>query len=275
VILFLVSGFWFLVKNLALFNSWGVRLLPATLNCKIQRNKPVNSYCCWVLRFGLVVLVMAGMGEISHLWAGSRLVITSGGDAKHAVALTFDDGPSPRYTPQILALLKQYQAQATFFVLGCKVEKYPALIKAELEGGHELGNHTYSHPRLLKTNQLARAKELGRTRLCLDLLGCPEDYRTMRPPYSEYDKRLVSYLDHTNQDLILWSVDSGDWRYLNAQAIVHNVLTKVKNGSIIVFHDSDEYSQADRHPTVEALKIILPALQKAGYRMVTVSELLN
>ena len=75
--------------------------------------------------------------------------------------------------------------------------------------------------------------------------------------------------------MILWSVDSGDWRGLGAQAIADNVLTQVKNGSIIIFHDSDEASQADRTPTVAALKIILPALQKAGYRMVTVSELLG
>ncbi len=228
-----------------------------------------------LLSFGLVVWFLVGMGKIYPVRAESPVIITSGGSAKHAVALTFDDGPSPLYTPKILALLKEYQAKATFFVLGCKVEKYPALIKAELEAGHELGNHTYSHPRLLKTDRLARERELERTRLELDLLGCRPDTKIMRPPYSEYDQRLVSYLSHTHQEMILWSVDSGDWQGLAAPAIVHNVLAKVKNGSIIVFHDSDEHSQADRHPTVEALKIILPALQKAGYRMVTVSELVD
>ena len=191
------------------------------------------------------------------------------------MAITFDDGPSRRFTPLILALLKQYQAKATFFVLGCKVEKYPGVVKAELAGGHELGNHTYSHPRLLKTDRLARQRELEQTELDLELLGCPTAGKMMRPPYSEYDQRLLSYLDHTDQELILWSVDSGDWRGLAAPAIVRNVLTQVKNGSIIIFHDSDEHSQADRHPTVEALKALLPALQKAGYRMVTVSELLE
>ncbi len=214
--------------------------------------------------------VLAGPGR-----AAAPMAITCGNDSKRAVAITFDDGPSRRFTPQILALLKQYQAKATFFVLGCKVEKYPELIKAEIEDGHEMGNHTYSHPRLLKTNQMARVQELERTRLELDLLGCPRNSRIMRPPYSEYDQRLLSYLNHTNRDLILWSVDSGDWRDLAAPAIVRNVLTQVKNGSIIIFHDSDEDNQADRHPTVEALKTILPALQKAGYRMVTVSELLE
>ena len=224
---------------------------------------------------GLVVWVLLGMGIISPVWAGSQVIITSGGSAKHAVALTFDDGPSPRYTPQILALLKQYQAQGTFFVLGCKVEQHPGLIKEILAAGHEVGNHTHSHCRLPKTDQLARARELERTCLDLDLLGCPKDSRLMRPPYSEYDRRLVSYLGHTDREMILWSVDSGDWRGLEAPAIARNVLTQVKNGSIIIFHDSDETGQADRNPTVAALKIILPALRKAGYRLVTVSELLE
>ena len=223
----------------------------------------------------MLAMLLLALGMVAPAMAVTPVTISSGSSSKHAVAITFDDGPSPRYTPQILALLKQYHAMATFFVLGCKVEKYPAVIKAALTAGHELGNHTFSHPRLLKTSQTDRERELERTRLDLDLLGCPKNCKIMRPPYSEYDQRLLSYLDHTDQEVILWSVDSGDWRGLTASKIVSNVLTKVKNGSIIIFHDSDEYDQADRHPTVEALKIILPALQKAGYRMVTVSELLE
>lgn len=207
--------------------------------------------------------------------AGAQGVITCGGSSQPAVALTFDDGPSPCYTPQILALLKRYQARGTFFVLGRKVEEHPGLIKAMLAAGHEVGNHTYSHPHLLRLNHLTRTLELERTRLALDLLGCPRHTRIMRPSYSEYDQRLVSYLGHTGQKMILWDVDSGDWRGLAAPSIAGNVLSQVKQGAIIIFHDSDETDQADRNPTVEALRIILPALQKAGYRMVTVSELLG
>lgn len=235
-----------------------------------MKNSFLSAIGLFLLTIFFTAGVMPGPGS-----AAAPMAITCGNGSKHAVAITFDDGPSRRFTPQILALLKQYQAKATFLVLGCKVKKYPDIVKAEIQDGHELGNHTYSHPRLLKTNQMARVQELERTRLELDLLGCPRNSRIMRPPYSEYDQRLLSYLDHTDRDLILWSVDSGDWRGLAAPAIVRNVLTQVKNGSIIVFHDSDETSQADRHPTVEALKTILPALQKAGYRMVTVSELLE
>ena len=102
--------------------------------------------------FGLLLLVLL-LAASGMAGAAEPVANSSGSSAKHAVAITFDDGPSPRYTPQILALLKQYQAKATFFVLGCKVEKYPAVIKDMLSDGHELGNHTHSHPRLLHISQ--------------------------------------------------------------------------------------------------------------------------
>jgi peptidoglycan-N-acetylglucosamine deacetylase len=201
------------------------------------------------------------------VWAGTP--------NEKSVALTFDDGPSSTYTPQIITLLKLYQAHGTFFVLGHKVEQTPWLVQALLKDGNEVGNHSFSHPRLTKTGQLFREQELERTALALDLLGCPQSQRLFRPPFSAYDNRLKAYLAHTRRRLVLWSIDSGDWKGLAAPAIIKNVLSRVRNGAIIIFHDSDEKGQADRHPTVEALRAILPALRAAGYRMVTVSELLN
>jgi len=223
----------------------------------------------------LVALLVVGAASIHPVKGAQPEIIWAGDQERPAVALTFDDGPSPSYTPKILALLNHNQAHATFFVLGRKVEKYPLLIKAMLRDGHEVGNHTFDHPRLPKTDQLSREQEIEKTELDLDLLGCPQKNRLLRPPYSAFDKRLVSYLEHTHRQLALWSLDSGDWRGLDAAAIVNNVLTRVRNGSIIIFHDSDEKDQADRSPTVKALKIILPALRAAGYRLVTVSELVN
>lgn len=106
-------------------------------------------------------------------------------------------------------------------------------------------------------------------------LGCPQSERLFRPPYSAYDDRLKTYLARTHRRLVLWSIDSGDWQGLAAPAIIKNVLSRVRNGAIIIFHDNNEDARADRHPTVEALRTILPALKAAGYRMVTVSELLS
>jgi len=223
----------------------------------------------------LVALLVVGAGFVHPVKGGQPEIIRAGEHEGHAVAITFDDGPSPSYTPKILALLNHYQAHATFFVLGRKVEEYPGLIKAMLRDGHEVGNHTFDHPRLPKTDQLTREQEIEKTGLDLDLVGCPQKPRLLRPPYSAYDNRLVSYLEHTHRQLVLWSIDSGDWRGLDAAAIVNNVLGRVGNGAIIIFHDSDEKDQADRSPTVEALRVILPALRASGYRLVTVSELVN
>jgi peptidoglycan/xylan/chitin deacetylase (PgdA/CDA1 family) len=224
---------------------------------------------------GRLVLLLAGLWLSAPAEAVGPGIITHGESSQPEVALTFDDGPSPRYTPQILALLQRYQAGGTFFVLGRKVEEHPGIIKAMLAAGHEVGNHSYSHPHLPRLNQLARTRELEKTSLALDLLGCLATEKMVRPPYSEYDRRLVSYVSNTDREMILWSVDSGDWQGLAAQAIADKVLRQVKPGSIIIFHDSDESDAADRRPTVAALKIILPTLQRLGYRMVTVSELLD
>ncbi len=220
-----------------------------------------------IFSFGLDPPGTAAGAEPVAVWAGPA--------NEKAVALTFDDGPSPVYTPQIMALFKKYQAHGTFFVMGHRVEQYPGLVQGLIQAGHEVGNHSFSHPRLTKIAQLSREQELERTAVDLDLLGCSQSERLFRPPYSAFDDRLQAYLAHTHRRLILWSIDSGDWRGLAAPAIIKNVLSRVGNGSIIIFHDSDENAQANRHPTVEALRTILPALKAAGYRMVTVSQLLN
>jgi peptidoglycan-N-acetylglucosamine deacetylase len=225
-----------------------------------------------------MVLMLIGVllcGAPGPAWGVDSVTIWAGPATEKAVALTFDDGPSPVYTPKILALLKQYGARGTFFVTGRKVEQNPWLVQAELDNGNEVGNHSFSHPRMTDEDQMSREREIERTALDLELLGQPQGSRLFRPPYSAYDDRLKTYLAHTGRSLVLWSLDSGDWQGLQAPAIVKNVLTRVHNGSIIIFHDSDERLEADRSPTVEALKTILPALKAQGYRMVTVSELVG
>jgi peptidoglycan/xylan/chitin deacetylase (PgdA/CDA1 family) len=208
-------------------------------------------------------------------WGAEPVDVWAGPANQKAVALTFDDGPSPVYTAQIMALFKKYQAHGTFFVMGHRVEQYPGLVQALIKAGHEVGNHSFSHPRFTGIAQPSREQELERTAVDLDLLGCPQSERLFRPPYSAYDDRLKTYLAHTRRRMVMWSIDSGDWRGLAAPAIIKNVLNRVRNGSIIIFHDNDENARADRHPTVAALSIILPALKAAGYRMVTVSGLLS
>jgi peptidoglycan/xylan/chitin deacetylase (PgdA/CDA1 family) len=256
--------------------SWGFLDLALVISARYEYN-----YNMWLRDFLHYWVALAWLGLViagappGPAWGAQPVAVWAGGTTERAVALTFDDGPSSYYTPQVMALLKKYQAHGTFFVMGHKVEQTPWLVQALLKNGNEVGNHSFSHPRFTKTGQVSREQELERTAVDLDLLGCPQPQRLFRPPYSAFDDRLKAYLAHTNRRLVLWSIDSGDWRGLAAPDIVKNVLSRVRNGAIIIFHDSDEHARADRHPTVEALRTILPALKAAGYRMVTVSQLLN
>jgi peptidoglycan/xylan/chitin deacetylase (PgdA/CDA1 family) len=199
--------------------------------------------------------------------------ICRGAGLEKQLALTFDDGPHPSYTPQILRLLQQYAARATFFVLGQHAQRYPGIVRKLVNSGQEVENHSFTHLRFPPEGHRAWQRELERTELELDLLGCP-DHHLFRPPFSDYNPELLKFLAHLRQRLVLWSVDGADWREPDPMAIAVNVLSQVKPGAIVILHDSDETSTADRTPTVEALGLILPALEARGYECVPVSELI-
>ena len=214
------------------------------------------------------------------LWAGAKPglaepagPICHGNALKKQVALTFDDGPHPSFTPQILSLLKKYAARATFFVLGEHAAQYPEVIRELVDSGQEVENHSFTHLRFPSKDEETWPGEIERTELELDLLGCP-DHHLFRPPYSDYNPGFLQFLANLHQRLILWSVDAADWRESDPMAITVNVLSQVEPGSIVIMHDSDETGEADRTPTVEALGLILPALSARGYQCVTVSQLL-
>ncbi|SDN37365.1 polysaccharide deacetylase family sporulation protein PdaB [Paenibacillus sp. yr247] len=186
------------------------------------------------------------------------------------IALTFDDGPHPEYTAQILDLLKQYEAKATFFVVGNKVKLYPDVLLRTLNEGHEIANHTYSHAYLSKKNNIK--KEINKTE---ELIYATTGSRCQlfRPPGGFYNDRLVSIVRAEGYKVIMWSwqLDTKDWSTPGVNKIVNRVLNNSKNGNIVLFHD---YIEGPTQ-TIAALKIILPELKRRGYRLVTVSELLN
>ncbi|MDI6854462.1 MAG: polysaccharide deacetylase family protein [Deltaproteobacteria bacterium] len=221
----------------------------------------------------LIAAILLSLLRLSPVWAEPAALIVHGSPAEKRIALTFDDGPSP-YTQEICSLLCRYQAKATFFVLGCHALQYPRIIRGLLKHGHEVENHSFSHKRFPQVDKAAWQQELERTEAELDCLGSP-DRNLFRPPYSNYNQRFLNYLGHLHERLVLWSVDSGDWRGLDDVAIAANVLKGVHNGAIIIFHDGDELGRRDHKNTVDALRIVLPALKSRGYEMVTVSELLH
>lgn len=191
------------------------------------------------------------------------------------VALTFDDGPYPPYTEQVLDVLKEYHVPATFFVVGQNVEKYPELVKRIADEGHQIGNHTYHHIDLLKANRKVIAEEIDNTSKAI-LSAAGISPRLMRPPHGFRDPVVMEMMAERNLKVVEWSVMSRDWTNPGVDAIVERTVKKVKNGSIILLHDGDGItSQASRIQSVEAARRIIQILSAQGYKFVTVDEILE
>lgn len=179
------------------------------------------------------------------------------------VALTFDDGPHPYYTEQLLDGLKDRGVKVTFFVTGQHAEKYPDIIKRISDEGHLIGNHTYSHIQLKDSNREIYRQELILTNEILyNITGKETEY--VRPPYGSWDKKLEKEL---NMFPVLWNVDPLDWCSTNTASVTKKVVEEVEENDIILLHD--EYES-----TVTAAMEIIDILQKKGYSFVTVEDIL-
>ena len=184
------------------------------------------------------------------------------------VALTFDDGPHPRKTDEILDVLYEYGVKATFFVIGKNAENYPDAVIREAAEGHEIGNHTYSHKRLTDCTDIK--DEISKTSdIIFSLTG--RRPTLMRPPEGAYRKENVTVVKNCGCDMVLWTIDTRDWAKASVNDIFENVKKNVRDGSIILFHD---YTSEGAH-TIEALKLLVPYLIEEGYEIVTASELMN
>jgi peptidoglycan-N-acetylglucosamine deacetylase len=188
------------------------------------------------------------------------------------VALTFDDGPNPIYTPQILNALGKYNAKATFFVIGAEAERYPEIIKRQAKEGHELANHTYRHNFRDNFNENILKKELDKNAKVIEnLTGTVPTL--FRPHSGFYNEKIVNTAINNGYRVILWSwhQDTKDWRRPGVGKITRNVISDSKSGDIVIFHDAG----GDRSQTVKAVENILEILYKNGYKCVTVSDMLQ
>lgn len=184
------------------------------------------------------------------------------------IALTFDDGPHPVYTPQILDILKENGIKATFFIIGENAEKYPEIVERIIDEGHEVGNHTYSHPHLQKIGDEELMKELKKTEALLkEAFGY--EPALFRPPEGYCCAAVKNSAKAMGYELTLWDIDTTDWAHNQSQNIIKTVLATVKDGSIILCHDY----VTKPSPTPDAIKAFIPKLKARGYSFVTVSEL--
>jgi polysaccharide deacetylase family sporulation protein PdaB len=203
--------------------------------------------------------------------SGSEVVWNVKTDQK-LIALTFDDGPNPKYTPQILDILKENQAKATFFVLGQRVRMFPRIVIREVNEGHEIANHTFDHHYLKHVAPEKLKEEIRQTQEAIFEVT-EQMPRVFRPPGGFYDQALLDLAREDHFTVVMWSwyQDTKDYRRPGADKIVQTVLSHAHNGDIVLFHDL----QGDCSQTVAALKKILPELRKQGFEFVTVSELLS
>ena len=190
--------------------------------------------------------------------------------SKKQIALTFDDGPHPTLTPRILEILIKYNVPATFFMVGQNVLNYPDAARAVIEAGHEVGNHTFTHPHIANLDEKAIFDEIGK---CEDALEELCEYRPhiLRTPQGALTSSLERCLLDDDYILVLWSLDTRDWENKSTACIVQTVLNRVRAGDIILMHDFIGHNSK----TPEALEKMIPILLSQGYEFVTVSELLG
>jgi len=190
-------------------------------------------------------------------------------DSQHkAIALTFDDGPWPTTTTQILDILKENNIKATFFWVGKYLQTYPEIGKQVAQAGHAIGNHTWSHE-YIKYNEDGAAREIDRTSSLIEQLTGIQT-SMFRPPGGILNNGLAAYAQKKNYAVVMWSADSFDWRSLT-ESLMDNVMRQANSGGIVLMHDGG----GNRSRTVKVLPDVIARLRKEGYIFVTVPELLQ
>lgn len=176
------------------------------------------------------------------------------------VALTFDDGPDPAHTPEVLEVLRRHRVHATFFVLGENAEANPGLLQAIADGGHRIGNHSWSHPLLTRlSNEEAREEFVRTSELITGAVGAPP--ALSRAPYGAWNEETLAISAELGMSPLGWSVDTCDWKQPGVPQIVSTVLENVTPGAVVLSHDGG----ADCSQSVTALRHYLPRLLDSGW----------
>ena len=184
------------------------------------------------------------------------------------IAMTFDDGPSQKLTPKLLDLLAAHHIKATFFVIGQNVEEHPEIVARAAREGHEIGNHSWSHPNLAKMSDDGVRRELQKTDDAIQkAIGSRPTL--LRPPYGSITSREKKWInDEFGYKIILWDVDPNDWKRPGPAIVRDRILKLTRAGSIVLSHDI--------HPgTIEAMPSTFDQLEAKGFKFVTVSELIG
>jgi peptidoglycan/xylan/chitin deacetylase (PgdA/CDA1 family) len=204
----------------------------------------------------------------SCLWTGVR--------DSSAIALTFDDGPHPQYTPQLLQILKKYSVSASFFWLGARVQQSPDVARTVYEEGHWIGLHGYDHHPFIQMKASVLKNNLERTQAViaqacgLDLAQVQKEVIDVRPPNGVFTSHTLDLLQQWSYRPVMWSLITEDWTQPGLSVVVQRVLQQIKNGSLIVLHDG--YYGGGQDVAAIAAQLI-PCLLERGYQFITVDRL--
>jgi len=205
---------------------------------------------------------------VAHVLAYTPYV-ARGSRRRREIALTFDDGPGP-LTPRFVRALERLRVPATFFVVGQQLNDFAAGLRAELRGGFLVGDHTETHPLLSRLRPAAQLRELRDQIARVRRLGGPRPF-LFRPPYGAFDRTTLRLLHRLGLFMVLWTVDTEDYRRPGARAIARAALSGARPGAILLMHDAG----GDRSQTLAALPAIVRRLRARHYRLVTVARLVR
>ncbi|MBZ9624197.1 polysaccharide deacetylase family protein [Clostridium sp. FP2] len=197
------------------------------------------------------------------------VIFLNGPTKEKIVSLSFDDGPDSKITPKVLDILKKYNVKANFFFIGEGAKANPNVVKRAFNEGHLILNHSYTHADLTKLSEQGVTKELNSTdNILYTLIG--KKPLIVRPPYGAIDNKVINVFRTNNYKMAIWSLDTFDWSQMEENHIVDTVINNVRPGEIILMH-----SNYNKIATTEALPQIIEKLQAKGYKIKTISDMLN
>ncbi|KFM99419.1 LysM peptidoglycan-binding domain-containing protein [Bacillus clarus] len=197
------------------------------------------------------------------------VLISKGFEGKKVIALTYDAGDGADKTEEILNVLKKYDIQTTMFLTGAWVDKYPELAKRIISDGHEIANHSYSHPDLTKLSAEDIIEELNKTTSCFEKVLGTKGSALFRPPFGTWNKTVLNAVGEVGIPYTIhWSIDTIDWKEPPPEAIVTRIMDRVKERDIVLFHLNGK-------PTAVATDMVITELKRNGYQIVKVSEMLK
>lgn len=204
-------------------------------------------------------------GDETYSFEG-QTILRRGKRQGKMIALTFDDGPHPTHTPKLLKILKDNDVKAAFFMLGSRINEYQKIAARVHAEGHEIGNHSYTHPFYSKSKQEKIDREISRTDDAIKKITKYGEVKLLRPPYGALPKYVIKKAEEDGFHIVMWSYDSKDYQGHSVDYMLDKALKRVKSGDVMLFHDIHAN-------TVKLIAELVPLLKKAGYKFVSLNEI--